>query len=82
MTSVVSTLLIIFLFLLTPVTLVITPLGADFTRLESFGKVDAFAETLVGFEIFHLVITKAFKRRKYCLRGLIFPDSLLNKVVS
>ncbi|XP_051126512.1 psbP domain-containing protein 3, chloroplastic [Andrographis paniculata] len=30
------------------VTLVITVLGADFTRLESFGKVDAFAETLVG----------------------------------
>lgn len=30
------------------VTLVITALGADFTRLESFGKVDAFAETLVG----------------------------------
>ncbi|KAJ6931752.1 hypothetical protein NC652_015054 [Populus alba x Populus x berolinensis] len=27
---------------------VITGLGPDFTRLESFGKVDAFAETLVG----------------------------------
>ncbi|CAI9115293.1 OLC1v1016160C2 [Oldenlandia corymbosa var. corymbosa] len=30
------------------VSLVITGLGADFTRLESFGKVDAFAENLVG----------------------------------
>ncbi|PSS31157.1 PsbP domain-containing protein [Actinidia chinensis var. chinensis] len=30
------------------VTVVITGLGADFTRLESFGKVDAFAENLVG----------------------------------
>lgn len=30
------------------VTVVITGLGADYTRLESFGKVDAFAETLVG----------------------------------
>lgn len=29
------------------VTVVITGLGADFTRLESFGKVDAFAENLV-----------------------------------
>ncbi|KAL3845913.1 hypothetical protein ACJIZ3_003316 [Penstemon smallii] len=33
------------------VSLVITGLGADFTRLESFGKVDAFAENLVsGFD--------------------------------
>lgn len=56
-TRLVSTLLI-FLFLLAPVTLVITPLGADFTRLESFGKVDAFAETLVGFQILHLDIIK------------------------
>ncbi|KAI3459923.1 hypothetical protein Pfo_016586 [Paulownia fortunei] len=30
------------------VSIVITGLGADFTRLESFGKVDAFAENLVG----------------------------------
>ncbi|KAL6996014.1 hypothetical protein U1Q18_006149 [Sarracenia purpurea var. burkii] len=30
------------------VTVVITGLGADFTRLESFGKVDAFAENLVS----------------------------------
>ncbi|XP_011041159.1 PREDICTED: psbP domain-containing protein 3, chloroplastic isoform X1 [Populus euphratica] len=30
------------------VSVVITGLGPDFTRLESFGKVDAFAETLVG----------------------------------
>ncbi|KAL8030434.1 hypothetical protein ABFX02_14G286000 [Erythranthe guttata] len=30
------------------VSLAITSLGADFTRLESFGKVDAFAETLIG----------------------------------
>ncbi|XP_057468666.1 psbP domain-containing protein 3, chloroplastic-like, partial [Actinidia eriantha] len=30
------------------VAVVITVLGADFTRLESFGKVDAFAENLVG----------------------------------
>ncbi|KAL3514896.1 hypothetical protein ACH5RR_027613 [Cinchona calisaya] len=30
------------------VSLVITGLGADFTRLESFGKVDAFAENLVS----------------------------------
>lgn len=27
---------------------VITGLGPDFTRMESFGKVDEFAETLVG----------------------------------
>ncbi|KAK4421830.1 PsbP domain-containing protein 3, chloroplastic [Sesamum alatum] len=30
------------------VSIAITALGADFTRLESFGKVDAFAENLVG----------------------------------
>ncbi|XP_073317834.1 psbP domain-containing protein 3, chloroplastic [Primulina huaijiensis] len=30
------------------VSILITGLGADFTRLESFGKVDAFAESLVG----------------------------------
>ncbi|CAK7345974.1 unnamed protein product [Dovyalis caffra] len=30
------------------VSVVITGLGPDFTRLESFGKVDAFAESLVG----------------------------------
>ncbi|XP_076918096.1 psbP domain-containing protein 3, chloroplastic-like [Bidens hawaiensis] len=30
------------------VSLVITGLGADFTKLESFGKVDAFAENLVS----------------------------------
>ncbi|KAJ8539605.1 hypothetical protein K7X08_013857 [Anisodus acutangulus] len=30
------------------VSIVITSLGADFTRLESFGKVDAFAENLVS----------------------------------
>ncbi|CBI40766.3 hypothetical protein AAG906_030225 [Vitis piasezkii] len=30
------------------VSVVITGLGADFTRLESFGKVDAFAENLVN----------------------------------
>ncbi|XP_059460649.1 psbP domain-containing protein 3, chloroplastic [Corylus avellana] len=30
------------------VSVVITGLGADFTRMESFGKVDAFAETLVN----------------------------------
>ncbi|MFS7996488.1 hypothetical protein Hanom_Chr12g01130551 [Helianthus anomalus] len=29
------------------VSLVITGLGADFTKLESFGKVDEFAENLV-----------------------------------
>lgn len=45
------------------VSVVITGLGPDFTRLESFGTVDAFAETLVGFifELFsdiHLVSTK------------------------
>lgn len=43
---------LIFPLLLASVTLVITVLGADFTRLESFGKVDAFAETLVGFFFF------------------------------
>lgn len=33
------------------VSIVITSLGADFTKLESFGKVDAFAENLVsGFD--------------------------------
>lgn len=42
-----------FEFLTRAVTLLITGLGADFTRLESFGKVDAFAETLVGSKIFH-----------------------------
>ncbi|CAK9163756.1 unnamed protein product [Ilex paraguariensis] len=30
------------------VSIIITGLGADFTRLESFGKVDSFAETLVS----------------------------------
>ncbi|OVA00683.1 Photosystem II PsbP [Macleaya cordata] len=30
------------------VSVLITGLGADFTRLESFGKVDAFAETLIS----------------------------------
>ncbi|KAF2324817.1 hypothetical protein GH714_017272 [Hevea brasiliensis] len=30
------------------VSVVITGLGPDFTRMESFGKVEAFAETLVG----------------------------------
>ncbi|KAK6116808.1 hypothetical protein DH2020_049438 [Rehmannia glutinosa] len=30
------------------VSIAITGLGADFTRLESFGKVDAFAENLIG----------------------------------
>ncbi|GER36660.1 photosystem II reaction center PsbP family protein [Striga asiatica] len=30
------------------VSILITGLGADFTRLESFGKVDEFAETLIG----------------------------------
>ncbi|KAK9270877.1 hypothetical protein L1049_026463 [Liquidambar formosana] len=30
------------------VSVVITGLGPDFTRIESFGKVEAFAETLVG----------------------------------
>ncbi|CAN4095506.1 unnamed protein product [Withania somnifera] len=30
------------------VSIVITSLGADFTKLESFGKVDAFAENLVS----------------------------------
>ncbi|KAL3621560.1 PsbP domain-containing protein 3, chloroplastic [Castilleja foliolosa] len=30
------------------VSLAITSLGADFTKLESFGKVDTFAETLIG----------------------------------
>ncbi|KAL8491562.1 hypothetical protein ACS0TY_023236 [Phlomoides rotata] len=30
------------------VSIVITGLGADYTKLESFGKVDAFAETLIG----------------------------------
>lgn len=30
------------------VSVVITGLGPDFTKMESFGKVDAFAETLVS----------------------------------
>ncbi|XP_049345805.1 psbP domain-containing protein 3, chloroplastic-like [Solanum verrucosum] len=30
------------------ISIVITSLGADFTKLESFGKVDAFAENLVS----------------------------------
>ncbi|KAH7860368.1 hypothetical protein Vadar_012647 [Vaccinium darrowii] len=34
------------------VTVVITGLGPDFTRLESFGKVDEFAETLVSVTIY------------------------------
>ena len=40
------------LLLLASVSIAITSLGADFTRLESFGKVGEFAETLVGFTIF------------------------------
>lgn len=36
------------LYFVHSVSLVITGLGPDFTRLESFGKVDAFAENLVG----------------------------------
>lgn len=36
------------LYFVASVSLVITGLGPDFTRLESFGKVDAFAENLVG----------------------------------
>lgn len=36
------------LYFVDSVSLVITGLGPDFTRLESFGKVDAFAENLVG----------------------------------
>ncbi|CAN0924292.1 PsbP domain-containing protein 3, chloroplastic [Linum grandiflorum] len=32
----------------TNVSVVITGLGPDFTKMESFGKVEAFAETLVG----------------------------------
>lgn len=39
----------ILLLLLASVSIAITGLGADFTRLESFGKVGEFAETLVGF---------------------------------
>lgn len=35
------------------VSVVITGVGPDFTRMESLGTVDAFAETLVGF-IFEL----------------------------
>lgn len=48
-----------FEFLARAVTLVITGLGADFTRLESFGKVDAFAETLVGSKILHQMLQKS-----------------------
>lgn len=35
----------------TSVSVVITGLGADFTRMESFGKVEEFAETLVRFDL-------------------------------
>lgn len=31
------------------VSVVITGLGPDFTRMESFGKVEEFADTLVSF---------------------------------
>lgn len=34
----------------------ITGLGPDFTRLESFGKVDAFAETLVRYSVSDFVV--------------------------
>lgn len=61
---------LIFPLLLASVTLVITVLGADFTRLESFGKVDAFAETLVGFFFFKDLSPqhhkKEFKKEKMC----------------
>lgn len=36
------------------VSLLITGLGADFTRLESFGNVDGFAENLVGYFVTHI----------------------------
>lgn len=35
--------------LVASVSVVITGLGPDFTRMESFGKVEAFADTLVHF---------------------------------
>lgn len=35
------------------VSVVITGLGPDFTRMESFGKVEEFADTLVGFSSFN-----------------------------
>lgn len=38
------------------VSVVITGLGPDFTRLESFGKVDAFAETLVRYSVSDFVV--------------------------
>lgn len=46
------------------VTVAITGIGADFTRLESFGKVDAFAETLVSCTyicIYYLFIFQKFQ---------------------
>lgn len=39
---------------------VITGIGPDFTKMESFGKVDEFAETLVSsWGCFNLVIMKS-----------------------
>lgn len=65
-----------FFFIACLVTLVITGLGADFTRLESFGKVDAFAETLVGFKISHLDSTKKqLGRRNHVLGSRTFFNS-------
>lgn len=37
------------------VSVVITGLGPDFTRMESFGKVEEFADTLVGFLIIYIL---------------------------
>lgn len=48
---IILTLYIIIALWIDAVSVVITGLGADFTRMESLGKVDAFAETLVGFHM-------------------------------
>lgn len=52
------------LLFLAPVSIAITGLGADFTRLESFGKVGEFAETLVGFAIFCFLSTRCHEQNE------------------
>ena len=46
------------------VSVAITGIGADFTRLESFGKVDAFAESLVSYYLMLYVV----------INGIIIKD--------
>ena len=45
------------------VSVAITGIGADFTRLESFGKVDAFAESLVSYYLMLYVVINGIIRK-------------------